>query len=134
MATQLSNRNLVVLLLGDALAILIVTIIGFASHELSPINPRVWATFVPMLAAWLLVAPWLGLFQVEVIRRPIDVWRAALAAALAAPIAAVLRGLWLNTMVAPIFALVLGAVAALGMLIWRLGWVLILRGKFSWMN
>lgn len=134
MTTQFSNRNFVVLLLGDAVTVLIVTLIGFASHELSPFNPRVWATYVPMLAAWLLVAPWLGLFQPEVIRRPIDTWRAGLAAALAAPIATILRGLWLNTLVAPIFALVFGAVAALGMIIWRLGWVLIFRRKISWTN
>ena len=132
MAAQFSNRNLVVLLFGDAVAILVVTVMGFASHDLSPVNPRIWATFIPMLAAWLLVAPWLGLYQSESIARPIEVWRAGLAAVLAAPIAAVLRGLWLSALVVPVFALVLGAVAALGMMIWRFVWFLLLRGKLSW--
>ncbi|HZW04288.1 MAG TPA: DUF3054 domain-containing protein [Anaerolineaceae bacterium] len=132
MTAQFSNRNLVVLLIGDAVAILAVTLIGFASHELNLLNLRVAATFVPLWAAWLLVSPWLGLYQPEVIRRPGEIWRAGLAAALAAPAAAVLRGLWLNAPVIPVFALVLGGVTALGIEFWRLAWAFLQRGKLTW--
>jgi hypothetical protein len=45
-----------------------------------------------------------------------------LAALLAAPMAAWLRGVWLNSAILPIFVLVLGLSAALGFGIWRLAW------------
>jgi hypothetical protein len=37
----------------------------------------------------------------------------------AAPLAALLRGLLLNAPIIPIFAVVLGATSAFGMLVWR---------------
>ncbi|MGH9429260.1 MAG: hypothetical protein ACRD2L_23505, partial [Terriglobia bacterium] len=46
-------------------------------------------------------------------------WRPALAALFAAPLAAVLRGLMLNTPIIPIFAVVLGVTSTLGMVVWR---------------
>lgn len=112
------------LLAGDILAVLIVSIIGFATHNQS-INGRIFTTFLPFLAGWLLIAPWLGVYQKQIAERPLFVWRSMLAAFLAAPIAAWLRGAWLNSAILPVFVLVLGLSAALGFGVWRLLWSLV---------
>lgn len=115
------------LLVGDALVILAVTIIGFLDHAEAILNPRLLTTFLPALAAWLAVAPWLGVYRAEVADRPGQVWRVCLAAVLAAPLAATLRGFWLSAAILPIFVLVLGLTNALGLLIWRLVFAFLLR-------
>jgi len=111
-----------VLILGDILAIAIITIIGFATHgetELS-LLPRMLTTFVPLVIAWFLVAPWLGLFAPMITDNPKMLWRTPLALVFAGPLAALLRALLLNSVVIPIFGVVLSGSAALGMLVWRL--------------
>jgi hypothetical protein len=104
---------------GDTLAILVVSVIGFLTHNVE-LNWRVLTTFLPYLAAWGMIAPWLGVYQQEMTRQPRFIWRPALAAFLAAPMAAWLRGVWLNQPILPVFVLVLGLSAALGFLVWRL--------------
>src|SRR5215216_3556077 len=115
------QHNQSILILGDILAIGLVTIIGFARHGETSLSflPRMAATFFPLVIAWFLLAPWHGLFQDEVIHNARQFWRPALTALFAAPLAAVLRGLILNAPIIPIFAIVLGAASALGMVIWR---------------
>jgi hypothetical protein len=56
------------LILGDSLAILIVTIIGFASHGEANtwLLPRMAAVFFPLTIGWFLLAPFLELFQPEI--------------------------------------------------------------------
>ena len=110
-----------VLMLGDILAIGLVTIIGFATHGHTGLSflPRMAATFFPLVIAWFLLAPWLGLFQDEVIHNSRQLWRPALTALFAAPMAVVLRGFMLNAPIIPIFAVVLSATSALGMVVWR---------------
>ncbi|OGO13254.1 MAG: hypothetical protein A2Y93_05285 [Chloroflexi bacterium RBG_13_68_17] len=49
-----------------------------------------------------------------------QLWRPVLAALLAAPLGAMLRGLWLNAPVLPVFAVVMGAVLGAAMFAWRL--------------
>ncbi|HSO11141.1 MAG TPA: DUF3054 domain-containing protein [Anaerolineales bacterium] len=109
------------LILGDILAILIVTIIGFATHGEADLSflPRMLAAFVPLVVSWFLLAPWFGLFQPAITSTLKHLWRPVLAMLFAAPLAAVLRGLWLNAPIIPIFAVVLASTSALGMLIWR---------------
>jgi hypothetical protein len=109
------------LILGDLLAIAIVTVIGFATHGEAGTSflPRMAATFVPMTVGWFLLAPALGLFDGERVRSTRQLWRPALTAFFAAQLAVVLRGLWLNAAVLPVFGLVLGATSALGMIVWR---------------
>ena len=113
------NRS--VLILGDILAIGLITLIGFATHGETDLAylPRMAATFFPLVIGWFLLAPRLGLFQEEVIYQARQLWRPALTAFFAAPMAAVLRGLMLNAPIIPIFAIVLGAASALGMVVWR---------------
>jgi hypothetical protein len=110
-----------VLILGDILAILIVTIIGFASHGEADTSflPRMAATFFPLLISWFLLAPFLELFHAENTSNFKQLWRPVIAMIFAGPLAAVLRGLLLNAPIIPIFALVLSATSALGMLVWR---------------
>ncbi len=114
------------LLAGDAFAILVVTMIGFLTHYGAIQNWRWLTTFLPVLAAWLIVAPWLGVYRSETSRQVRQVWRPALAALLSAPLAATFRGLWLNAAVLPIFVVVLGLTNALGLLLWRLVWSLVM--------
>jgi hypothetical protein len=112
------------LVLGDMLAILIVTGIGFATHGEADVSflPRMAAAFFPLAIAWFLLAPFVGLFQPAITSNPKQLWRPVLAMVFAAPLAAVLRGLLLNAAIIPIFAVVLGATSALGMLVWRTVW------------
>jgi hypothetical protein len=109
------------LILGDILAILLVTIIGFATHgemDLSFLS-RMAAMFFPLLISWFLLSPSFGLFRQDITSNPRQLWRPALAMIFAAPLAAVLRGLILNAPIIPIFAVVLSATSAFGTLIWR---------------
>ena len=114
------------LMFGDMLALLLVTVIGFITHG-QPIDWHIFTTFLPYLAAWALIAPWLGVYQAERARDARQTWRPVLAAFLAAPMAAWLRGLWLGRAIVPIFVLVLGLSAALGYGIWRLIWVVMMK-------
>ena len=110
-----------ILYAGDILAIIITSLIGFATHdELKPeFLLRMAAAIIPLTVAWFLLAPWFGLFQPAITSNPKQLWRRVLAMLFAAPLAVVFRGLILNAAVLPIFAIVFGATSALGMVIWR---------------
>ena len=116
---------------GDILAIAVVTYIGFATHGETDLSflPRMFAAFLPVTLSWFLLAPWFGLFQPEVISNPRQLWRPVFAVLFAAPLAAVLRGLWLNAPIIPIFAVVLASTSALGMLLWRGLYILLARKR-----
>jgi len=109
------------LVLGDGISIALVTLIGFATHaELSVSSmPRMLATFLPLALSWFLLAPWFGLFEPGIAASLRQAWRPALAMLFAAPLAAVVRGLIVQTPVIPIFVIVLGGTGALGILTWR---------------
>jgi DUF3054 family protein len=110
-----------ILILGDIFAIALITFIGFASHGEAGVSflPRMGAAFFPLLVSWFILAPALGLFQEQTILNPKQLWRPVLAMIFAASFAAVLRGLILNAPIIPIFAVVLSATSAFGMLVWR---------------
>ncbi len=110
-----------VLILGDILVIAFVTIVGFVSHGESGLSflPRMAAIFFPLTVSWFLLAPALGLFQPETAANPKQLWLPVLTALFAASLAAILRGFILNAPVIPIFAVVLGVTTALGIVIWR---------------
>lgn len=113
------------LILGDLLTIAVITVIGFATHGEAGTSflPRMAATFVPLAVGWFALAPALGLFEAARVRNARQLWRPALAAFFAAQLAVILRGLWLNAAVLPLFGLVLGATSALGMFAWRGIWM-----------
>ena len=117
------------LILGDILAIAILTVIGFATHGevgLSFIS-RMGTTFFPMLLSWFLAATWVDLFDERVISNPQLFWRILLAMLFAAPLAVTLRAALLHSAAQPLFTLILGGVNALGMLVWRGTFFLVAR-------
>lgn len=109
-----------ILLLGDMFTLLLVTLFGFARHEtLGTAGTRMLSTFVPLVIAWLLIAPLLRLFQDSVSSNWKELWRPFWAMVLAAPLAAWMRGVWLGASILPIFVVVLGGFSALALLAWR---------------
>ena len=110
-----------IIFIGDTLALLITTLIGFVTHGEGNLSflPRFLAAFIPLVIAWFLLAPWFGLFQSEITSNFKLLWRPVLALIFAAPLAVVFRGLILNAPIIPIFAIVFGATSAFGMVIWR---------------
>ncbi len=120
-----------ILVLGDLIAIALLTVIGFATHGETDVSfaPRMAALYVPLSISWFLLAPALGLFQADVASSPKQLWRPALAMIFAASLAAVLRGFLLNAPVIPIFAGVLALVSACGMVSWRAAYFLFNRQK-----
>lgn len=109
------------LIAGDTLALAIITVIGFATHGETDVSfvPRMFTSFIPLLIGWFLFAPWLGLFNAQITTKPQQLWRPPLAMLLSAPMAAILRAAMLNGVALPLFALILGGSAALGMFVWR---------------
>lgn len=114
-------RSKQILFAGDILAIAIVTVVGFATHGEADISflPHMLAAFIPVSVAWFLLAPWFSLFQPEISSNSRQLWRPVVVMLFAGPFAVVLRGLILNAPIVPIFAVVLSATSAFGMLVWR---------------
>ena len=86
---MLSNRSRTILIVGDALAILAVSVIGYLMHYAGkePFSLRWLSTFLPFCLGWALIAPWLGLYQAGTADRLGQVWwRAVLAAFLVSPL------------------------------------------------
>ena len=124
---SLMKKPLGILILGDILALAAITLIGFATHGETSLSflPRMGTTFFPLVVSWFLIAPWLGLFEEQIVLDRRQIWRPVLAMVLAAPMAAILRAAMLNTAALPLFALILGSTSALGIFIWR--------GLYSWL-
>jgi len=68
----------------------------------------------------------LGTFNPQITFDPKQLWRPPLAVLLAAPMASFLRAAFLNSVALPLFTLILGGSAAIGMFIWR--------GAYTWIN
>jgi len=110
----------IVLFTGDILVFALVTIYGFASHnELGSAGVRMLTTFIPLLVGWFLIAPFVGVYKINYVLEPRQLWRPFWAMVLAGPMAGWIRGVWLDQVVLPIFVVVLGGVSALGILAWR---------------
>ena len=114
------KKNLLWLLAGDALTLFLVTLYGFASHnELDSAGTRMLTTFLPLLLAWLFIAPHLGVYDPERTLEPRQLWRPFWAMVLAGPMAGWLRGVMLGQPILPVFVVVIGGVSALALLVWR---------------
>jgi hypothetical protein len=131
MEPQRFSRNMISLLAGDTLILALVTLVGLATHgELNLWATRLWPTFLPLLAAWLLVAPHLHVFEPNRVAEPGSLWRPFWAMVLAAPLGVFLRSLWLGTATTIVtFTLVMGGLCALALLAWR-GLYLVLTRKY----
>ena len=123
------SANFSWLIIGDAVALGLVTVVGFASHgTLGTAGMRILTTYVPLLVSWFLIAPYLGVYDLERARDFRELWRPFWAMVLAAPFAAWMRGAWLGTAILPLFVVILGGFSAVGILVWRLlYWVFIRR-------
>ena len=114
------------LLVGDVVTLALVTVFGFATHgTFDTAGMRMLSTFIPLVIAWLLVAPHLSAFNLQSIKNYRNLWRPFWAMVIAAPMAAWLRGAWLNAPILPTFVVVLGGFSALGLLFWRSTYLLI---------
>ena len=123
------RKNLAGLIVGDILVLALVTLSGFARHgTLGSAGARMLATFIPLLVGWLAVGPLFGLYHLETIWQPAQLWRPFWAGVVCAPLAGVLRGAWLNAPVLPVFVVVLGGITSIAMLAWRLAyWMFVVR-------
>ena len=119
------------LIIGDILTLTIVTVIGFASHGTAgTAGSRMLTTFIPLLVAWLLIAPHLKVYDRDIVLDGRQLWRPFWAMVLAGPMAAWLRGMLLNSPILPVFVIILGGVSALAILAWRgLYWLIMTRMK-----
>ena len=113
------------LIAGDIITLGIITVIGFASHGETDISlvPRMLTTFISLSISWFLIAPWLGLFKAQITSNPRRLWRPPLAMFLAAPMTSILRATLLNSTALPLFTLILGGSAAIGIFVWRGVWL-----------
>ncbi len=109
------------LIIGDIIALFLTTLIGFVTHGEGTLSflPRFLAAFIPITISWFLLAPWFGLFQLEITSNPKQLWRVPLAMLFAAPLAVTVRGALLVSDVIPIFVLVFGVTSAFGLILWR---------------
>lgn len=120
MSTSVSFNRILFLALGDILTFGLVTTIGFAEHRtLETAGARMLTTFLPLLTAWWLIGLNLGVYDQVKILQARELWRPFWTMVLAAPMAAWLRGLWLQSPIQPIFVIVIGGVSALAILAWR---------------
>ena len=123
MGESSERRNLEGLIVGDIVVLALVTLSGFARHgTLDSAGARMLATFIPLLAGWLAVGPLFGLYNLETISQPTQLWRPFWAAVVCVPLAGVLRGAWLNAPVLPVFVVVLGGITSIAMFAWRLAY------------
>jgi hypothetical protein len=125
----MKKPRIIWLLVGDMVTLGLVTIFGFASHgTLSTAGERILTTLLPVLVSWLLVAPFLGAYRLEWASDWRQLWRPFWAMVLAAPLAAWMRAVWLESVIMPVFVVVLGGISAIAILIWRLiYWVILTR-------
>ena len=123
----MNPKNL--LILGDSVALAILTVIGFATHGETELSflPRMAAVFFPALLGWFILIPWFGLFDEAIISEPKNLLRIPLAMLFVAPFAVILRGALLNAPALPLFALIFGGSNALGMMFWRWLYMLLSR-------
>jgi len=130
MEKDLNRRVVGILVAGDLIVIVLITLVGFASHgTLGSAGLRMLATFGPLVLGWLAAAPALGAYRIENVTRLNQLWRPVWGMALGAPMAAWLRGIWLNAAIQPIFVAVMVGVSMAAIFVWRIVFYFLVR---SW--
>jgi hypothetical protein len=132
MTTIARSRNATLLrgaVIGDAGVLLVLTLIGFATHSSADAIPRLLATWVAATAAWAWVSPWFGVFGDGVLTNPVHVWRVAWAWSATAPLAVFLRSVALDRDVAWVFVTVVLVFNGLAMVAWRAGYARFVGGR-----
>jgi hypothetical protein len=110
--------------IGDVAVLVLLTVVGFATHATLDAVGRFLVTALSALVAWAAVAPFLGVYDEQTIDSPQALWRVGWAWFLAAPLATFLRGAVLNRDIPWVFVLVTILVNGFGLVAWRiaLGW------------
>jgi len=122
----------VLLLVDDGMVVFLVTLIGIRFHQTDPsIFTRLPYTLLPFFAAWIFFVALLQMYDPTIASSWKQLWRVPAAAALAAPTGAAIRSVWLNTPYMPIFAIVMGAALAIGLLLSRSVFILALGHRWS---
>ncbi len=110
-------KSKIILVVGDAIIILLVILLGFSTHQ-SDVATRLQFTLFPFLGAWLLAAAAFGLYGASAAHWN-QLWRVPLAMLFAAPLGGALRAAWLGSALIPIFVLVMAATLTGALLLWR---------------
>jgi len=119
---QFADRSLLRwAIIGDVVILIAMTVFGFLTHSTLDETWRLFITTLGVLVSWALVAPWFDAFSEATLTRPSAVWKIALAATIASPFAAFLRGLILGVGISATFVLVLIATNGSALVIWRAG-------------
>ena len=129
MRNSFNSRLVLILLIGDSLVLAAMTAAGFVQHNtLNSGVSRMLVTYLSTFIAWMLVAPVIRAFDSQVVFNPKELWRPLWAAAVSMPLAAFLRGLWLDTPIMPIFIFVFGGSNGLAILAWRALFLMVNNG------
>lgn len=117
--------------IGDLLAWLFLTLIGFASHGEFQLAflPRMMVTFIALAVAWLPLA-----FLNSLLTPPSSLaisylLKLGVIVVYTVPLAIVLRAAWLNSAVTPLFALVMTLFSIIGILLWRITYFALFKGR-----
>ncbi|MCP3994511.1 MAG: DUF3054 domain-containing protein [bacterium] len=115
------QRNVII---GDVVVLVLLTVIGFATHLTLDAFGRMIVTMIGTVAAWAAVAPFLGVYTESVIDDPGSLWRVAWAGLLAAPLATFLRGMMLDRDIPWVFVVVTILTTSFALVAWRIcfGW------------
>lgn len=109
-------------IVGDVVVLVMLTVVGFATHLTLDAFGRMIITAVAALLAWVAVAPFVGVYTEEVISDPRSVWRVGWAWLLAAPLATFLRGAALDRDIPWVFVLVTIVTNGFALVAWRIGY------------
>jgi hypothetical protein len=134
MKTKYSWKNLMIILwAGDAAALGIVTLIGFASHgELAEAGLRIFTTFIPLVLAWIFTAYPSKVLDIRNAMQIRQVWKPVWAVCLAVPLASLLRAGFLALRpISPIFILVMMAAGITAILVWRILFITFFKDRIS---
>lgn len=115
-----------ILLLGDAVQIFLFMVVGLQFHD-SGVT-RFLPNFIPFAFAWWLAGHYTNQWAVPTWR---SLWTVLPAAALAAPLGAVLRAAWLGSVALPLFTAITAAGLALVFILWRALFLLIFAKRTS---
>jgi len=125
MKTLQKFSSLVMLFIGDSIALGITTLAGFTFHAtLGEARERLLITFATALVSWLFAGIPLGVYYTNYMQSYRHLWRPLWASILAAPLATFLRGVLLERPILPIFVAAFGGINALAILVWRVVYLL----------
>ncbi len=115
-----------ILMLGDAVLIFLFMVVGLQFHDSG--GARFLPNFVPFAFAWWLAGHFTNQWATPTWR---SLWSVLPAAALAAPLGAVLRAAWLGGIALPLFTGITAAGLSLLFILWRMLYILVLAKRVS---